>query len=166
MSLRDRLLNRPRPHTVYPLRVEDDTEARKTLEQARAHLRLLHAMGKGAEESAVDAAKQDVVTAEAAMAACYENVVLRALPPDEFEALVSEHKPREGTEDRAWNLDTFPRACLMACVESDLTEHEWGLVWANVLSLGERGDLGNAAIRVNVRVPDSTLPKDWTQTQS
>jgi len=62
-----------------------------------------------------------------------------------------------------WNLDTFPRACLLACVESDLTEAEWQQVMKEVLSQAELGELANAAIRVNVRVPDSTLPKDWTQ---
>ncbi|WP_405149430.1 hypothetical protein OG589_14500 [Sphaerisporangium sp. NBC_01403] len=163
MSLRERLLNRPRPMAAYPLRVDDDTQARKDMEQARTLLRLLQLQGESADESAVKAAKADLAKAEAALAACYEPVTLRAMPPDDFEALIALHKPREGTEETSWNLDTFPQACLMACVESDLTEAEWGQVWKEVLSQGERGELCTAAIRVNVRVPESTLPKDWTQ---
>lgn len=165
MSLRERLLNRPRPSDTYPLRVDDDTEARKELEQARTLLRLLQYQGEEANESAVQAAKADLAKAESEVAACYEHIVLRAMRPGDFETLIGQHKPREGTKDQTWNLDTFPRACLMECVESDLTEAEWEQVWAEVLNLGEQGELCNAAIRVNVRAPDSTLPKGWTQTR-
>ncbi|MCW2767777.1 MAG: hypothetical protein JWO11_3736 [Nocardioides sp.] len=166
MSLRDRLLNRPRPFDTYPLRVDDDTEARKGVEQAWTLLRLLQYQGEAADESAVRSAKQDLEQAESVLAACYEPVTLRAMRPGDFETLIGRHKPREGTKDQAWNLDTFPRACLMECVESDLTPQEWDQVWADVLNHGEQGELCNAAIRVNVRAPDSTLPKGWTQTQS
>ncbi|MFI6883363.1 hypothetical protein [Streptosporangium canum] len=166
MSLRERLLGRPRPFDTYPLRIDDDTEVRKELERARILLRILQAQGETADESAVRAAAADLAAAEAQMAACYEQVILRAMPPDDFEALISAHKPREGSEDRVWNLETFPKACLMECVESDLTAAEWEQVWTEVLSHGERGELCNAAIKVNVRSPDSTLPKGWTQTQA
>lgn len=163
MSLRDRLLGRPRPSATYPLRIDDDTEVRKELERVRTALRLLQFQGDSADEAAVRKANKDLAKAEAKMAATYEYVVLRAMRPDDFEKLIGEHKPREGSEDQVWNLDTFPRACLMECVESDLTEAEWDQVWAEVLSHAEQGELCNAAIRVNVRVPDSTLPKGWTQ---
>lgn len=163
MSLRERLLGRPRPMATYPLRIDDDTEARKSVEQARTLLRILQMQGETAEETAVRKATKDLAKAEAALAACYEKVTLRAMPPEDFEALIGEHKPREGSEDQVWNLDTFPRACLLACVDSDLTEAEWQQVMKEVLSQAELGELANAAIRVNVRVPDSTLPKDWTQ---
>ncbi|MER7126741.1 hypothetical protein [Micrococcus luteus] len=162
MSLRERLLARPRPSDTYPLRVDDDTEARAALERARTRLLLL--FQGGVDESAVQAAKVALADAEVALAACYENVTLRAMRPEDFEHLVGEHKPREGTEDRTWNLDTFPKACLMECVESDLTPAEWDQVWRDVLSVGERAELCTAAIKVNVRAPDSTLPKGWTQT--
>ncbi|MFC3986786.1 hypothetical protein [Streptosporangium jomthongense] len=166
MSLRERLLARPRPFDTYSLRIDDDTEPRKALEAARTTLRVLQFQGEAADESAVRAAKAALAEAEASLAACYEPVVLRAMRPDDFEALIGKHKPREGTEDRTWNLDTFPEACFRECVESDLTPAEWDQVWAEVLSAGERGELCTAAIRVNVRVPDTTLPKGWTQTQA
>lgn len=166
MSLRDRLLNRPRPFDTYPLRIDDDTEARKDLERARTLLRLLQFQGESANEEAVRSVTADLAKAEAEMAACYEQVVLRAMRPGDFEKLIGKHKPREGTEDRTWNLSTFPRACLMGCVESDLTLEDWDQVWEEVLSDGEQGELCTAAIKVNVRVPDSTLPKGWTQTQA
>ena len=164
MSLRERLLKRPRPSDSYPLRIDDDTEARKKLEQARTLLRLLQFQGAASDESALAQAKADLAAAEVEMAACYEPVVLRAMRPGAFEKLIGKHKPRPDTDDRTWNLDTFPQACLDECLESDLTETEWDEIWTEVLSSAERVELCNAAIRVNVRVPDSTLPKGWTQT--
>lgn len=166
MSLRDRLRGRGRQFDTYALRIDDDAEARKELERARTLLRILQFQGDTADESAVRSAQQDLAKAEAAIAACYEQVVLRAMRPKDLEKLKGEHKPREGTEDRLWNLETFPRACLMKTVESDMTEADWEDVWEEVLSDGERVALTNAAIRVNVRAPDSTLPKGWTQTQA
>lgn len=164
MSLRERLLQRPRPSDVYPLRIDDDTAARAGLERAQALLRLLQFQGEAAEESAVRAAETAVAAAEQRLAACYEQVVLRAMRPDDFDALITLHPPREGTGDRVWNLETFPRACLMECVESDLTPAEWDQVWKDVLSHAERIELCNAAIAVNARPPDSALPKGWTRT--
>lgn len=166
MSLRARLLSRPRPSDTYPLRIDDDTEVRKDLERIRTLLRLLQFQGEAADEAAVRKAKRDLAKAETKMSACYEQVVLRAMRPGDFEKLIGKHKARPDTEDQVWNLDTFPRACLMECVESDLTADELGQVWEEVLSSGEQVELCNAAIRVNVRVPDSTLPKGWTSTQA
>lgn len=166
MSLRERLLARPRPFDTYPLRIDDDTEPRTALERARTLLRVLQFQGEAADEGAVRAAKADLGRAEAAIAACYEPVILRAMPPDDFEALIALHKPRAGTEDTSWNSDTFPQACFRECVESDLTDAEWDRVWKEVLSHGERNELCIAAIRANVRTPDSTLPKGWTQSRA
>ncbi|MEV4096974.1 hypothetical protein [Streptosporangium saharense] len=165
MSLRERLLARPRLADTCMLRVDDDAEARKELERARTFLRVLQFQGDAADESAVRAARADLERAEAAVAACYEPITLRAMRPGDFEALIALHRPREGTGDRAWNLETFPRACFQECVEADLTTAEWEQVWKEVLSQGERDELCTAAIRVNVRIPDSTLPKGWTQSQ-
>ncbi|MFG3439938.1 hypothetical protein ACGF0J_22045 [Nonomuraea sp. NPDC047897] len=163
MSLRERLLNRPRPSDTYPLRIEDDTEPRREVEQAQTLLRILGIPGDAADQAAVRKAQAALKKAEAKLKACYEFVTLRALPADDFEALVGAHKPRPETDDRLWNNETFPKACLLACVESDLSEEDWELIWTTVLSNAERIELSNAAIRVNVRVPDSSLPKGWAQ---
>lgn len=166
MSLRERLLSRPRPSGSYPLRIDDDTEARKDVEQAQALLRIMEIQGGAADQGAVRKARSALKKAESRLQACYEFVTLRALPPDDFEALVGAHKPREATTDQLWNNETFPNACLLACAESDLSEQDWELVWTKVLSNAERIELSNAAIRVNVRVPDSSLPKGWAQIEA
>lgn len=164
MSLRERLLNRPRPSDAYPIRIDDDTQAREALEEAQSILRLLQIQGDVADVESVARAHAAVAEAEGDLKACYEPVILRALRPDDWEALIALHSPREGTEDDVWNAATFPRACLLACIESDLTEEELGQLWTEVLSKAEQVRLCNAAIRVNVRVPDASLPKGWTQT--
>jgi hypothetical protein len=166
MSLRERLLNRPRPSGSCPVRVDDDTEARKEVEQARMLLSIAELQGEAADQAAVRKARARLKKAEQALKACYEFVTVRALPPDDFEALVDAHKPRAETDDRLWNGATFPKACLLACVESDLTGEDWEHVWTTVLSNAERVELSNAAIRVNVRVPDSSLPKGWAQIET
>lgn len=166
MSLRERLLNRPRPSGTCPVRVEDDADARKEVEQARAVLHLLEIQGDAADQAAVRKAQTRLKKTEQALKACYEFVALRALPADDFEALVGAHKPRPDTDDRLWNGATFPKACFLACVESDLTSKDWEHVWTTVLSNAERVELSNAAIRVNVRVPDSSLPKGWAQIET
>lgn len=166
MSLRERLLNRPRPSGRYPLRIDDDSDAREEVERARRVLTMLLMQG-GAEEAALRRARTAVKKAEQKLSSCYEFVTLRALPPDEFEALVAAHKPRPETDDRMWNDETFPKACLLACVETaDISQEEWEQLWATGLSNAERIELSNAAIRVNVRVPDSSLPKGWAQIET
>lgn len=161
MSLRERLLNRPRPSGTCPVRLDDDADARREVEQAGILLNLLEMQGDAADQAALRKARTRLKKAEEAVRACYGQVTLRALAADDWEALVSAHKPRPGTEDRLWNIDTFPKAAFFACVESDLSEQDWQHVWGTVLSAAEQIELSNAAIRVNVRVPDSSLPKGW-----
>lgn len=163
MSQRELLLARPRPFDEFPIRIVDDTEARKEVEQARTLLHILQIQGDAADASAVRKARAALKRAEANLKACYTFITLRAMEPDEFEALIGKHKPREGTDDKVWNVDTFPKACLLACVESDMSEQDWERFWKTGLSNAERADFCNAAIRVNARTPDSSLPKGWTQ---
>lgn len=162
-GLRDRLLARPRAWASYPVRIDDDTAARAAVEQARQTLALIQMQSQLTEDGeAVAAAQQAVATAEELLRGCYEQVVLRALPPKRWEDLVGKHPLRPGSTDEVWNTETFPRAAFVACVEGDLTSAEWDQVLDEVLSQAERVRLCNAAIAVNVRVPDQTLPKDWT----
>lgn len=164
MSLRERLLNRPRPSDAYPIRIDDDTQAREALEETQSVLRLLLIQGDAADADTLTRAHTAVAEAEGELKACYEPVLLRALRPEDWEALIALHPPRAESTDDIWNAATFPKACLLACIESDLTETELGQLWTEVLSKAEQVRLCNAAIRVNVRVPDATLPKGWTQT--
>jgi hypothetical protein len=158
----DRLLNRARLSGEHPIRIDDDTEARMEVEQARILLNLLEMHGDGADQAAaLRKAKARLKRAEAKVRACYEFVQLRAMEPAAFETLIGQHKPRPGTEDQVWNLETFPPAVLLACVQGDRSPQDWEHILAHVLSTGERRDLCNAAIRLNLRTPDASLPKGW-----
>lgn len=164
MSLRERLLNRPRLSGEVPLRVADDTAARDELARARSVLFMLQV--EGGAEDAIRRARSAVARADKKLRACYEFVTVRALAGPDYEALQAAHPPRPDTADQVWNLDTFPRAAFLACVESDLSPAEWEALWETGLSNAERIELGNAAIRVNVRVPDGSLPKGWAQIEA
>ena len=148
------------------MRIDDDTEAREEVEQSRMLLNLLQAHGATADQAAIQKARAQLKESEATVRGCYEFVTLRALPADDWEALVNAHKPRPDTDDRIWNGKTFPKAVFLACVESDLSAEDWEHVWTTVLSDAERIELSNAAVRVNVRTPDSSLPKGWAQIET
>ncbi|MDX3101759.1 hypothetical protein [Nonomuraea angiospora] len=165
MSKGDRLLSRPRLSAEHPIRIDDDTEARREVESARMLLQILEIQGDSADQAAVRKAKADLKRAEKKLRACYEWIRLRAMEADDFEALLGKHKPRPDTKDTIYNLDTFPKACLLACDESGRSEADWEHIWKSVLSGPERTELCNAAIRINARTPDESLPKGWAQTE-
>ncbi|MGP4092925.1 hypothetical protein [Nonomuraea sp. KM90] len=162
MSKGDRLLSRPRLSAEHPIRIDDDTEARREVEQAQFTLALLRTQGDP-DEAAVRKAKAALKRAEAKVRACYEWIPLRAMEVDDYEALVGEHKPRPDSADEIWNNATFPRACLLACDESGRSEADWEHIFKHVLSGPEQIQLCNTAIRLNVRTPDESLPKGWAQ---
>ncbi|HEY9375044.1 hypothetical protein [Streptomyces sp.] len=159
----DRLLNRGRLSAEHPIRIDDDTEARKAVEQAQFAMALLQTQGEVADDAAVRRAKAALKRAEKQVRDCYEFIPLRALPADDFEALIGQHKPRPDTKDEIWNGETFPKACLLACDESGRSEADWEHIFKNVLSGPEQLQLCNTAIRVNARTPDESLPKGWAQ---
>jgi hypothetical protein len=163
MTKKDRLLSRPRLSAEHPIRIDDDTEARREVERARTLLQILQIQGDAADEAALRKAKTDLKRAEKRLRDCYEFIPLRALPADEFEALMAAHPPRPDTDDRLFNTVTFPKACLLASDESGRSAEDWEHIFKNVLSGPERTELCNAAIRVNARTPDESLPKGWAQ---
>ncbi|MEU4578924.1 hypothetical protein [Nonomuraea sp. NPDC023979] len=162
MSKSDRLLARPRLSAEHPIRIDDDTEARAEVEQAQFVLALLRTQGD-ADEAAVRKAKAALARARKKVRDCYEWIPLRAMEAGDFEELVGEHKPRPGSDDKVWNNETFPKACLLACDESGRSEADWEHIFAHVLSGPEQVALCNTAIRINARTPDESLPKGWAQ---
>jgi hypothetical protein len=158
----DRLKNRARPSDTYWLQVEPTERAGRALATAKETLQLR--LLAGADEDATAAAREAVAAAEAELKACYEPITVTALAPAAFEQLVKEHPPRAGSDDDAWNMDTFPRACFLACAPADWDGPEWAAFLDDRLSEAERLRLCNVAVAVNVRVPDPTVPKDWTGT--
>jgi hypothetical protein len=159
MSLRDRLLSRPLPTAEYRLRVDDPSEAQGAVAAAKQLVQLATLRD---DTDQLVLAQEAMSKAQTMFDACFVVVTVRALPPGEFEALAKLHPAREGTDDQAWNAETFPKACFLACAEGDLTEQEWEQVLAQNVSEAERAALYTLACAINVRVPDPSVPKDWT----
>ncbi len=90
-----------------------------------------------------------------------ERIELRALPPDEWEALVGLHPATEGqaAQGAGWNVATFRPALLAASVvtpdgEEPLSEQDWAeLVATGSMTIGELNVLLRVAIALNDRSP-------------
>lgn len=189
-SQRDRLLARPRPSLAYPLLVDQDAvdAARRDLGQAHADARQAM-LAKNTDDAEVQAAQRRITDAEQAVHACYETVVLRALPPGDVERLRADHPPTEqqmaaakAERERAakrgeepplwpeWNEDTFRPALLAACTpDSGMGADDWATFLQGHVSDGEARGLWLACLAVNARerVADPlVLPKGSTLTNS
>lgn len=165
-SLRDKLRARQLRSTTYPLAVADTSEAEAAVENARAAHRL--AVLRHDDGSAeVQSAKAKLDEAEAELSECYEHIAIRALPSDEFEALVDAH-PAQGEESNRtpWHSATFHPALLAACVDSDMAEDDWAEFFAENASYGDRNGLVTAALDLNTRAPEATVPKGSMRSRS
>jgi hypothetical protein len=165
MSLRDRLKQRSRPSTVWPLRIADlpvVEAARAELARAEDEQRIT-SIGAEAGSAELAAADARLAAARQALAECYEPVELLALDGPAYEALLTEHPAVE--EGHSWGPG-FPRALFLACVQGELDREEWVLALDTQLSHGERVEAYNLALAINIRVPDPGLPKGWTSTPS
>jgi len=155
VSLRDKLDARGLPETTHPIRtgrVADVKAARERLDEAIR----LRDKALGIDERL----EQEVRDARAALDALYEDVVVRALPPVDYEALVAEHPATDEQADDGllWNPDTFVPALLAACVDLPWSAEEWvELCTAGPLALGEITALFEAAVQINSRAPDLRL---------
>ena len=146
MSLRERLRERSRPTTTFPLRIDDDTQARRELAEAVA----------GGEDTAEAQAKVD---------ACYETLHITALAPDDMEALIAAHPPTEEQRkrDAQWNSATFVPALFTACIQSDVTEEDWAeYTVKGPMTVGEVSALFDTVMAVNYRTPDPNMGKGST----
>lgn len=155
MGLRDRLRSRQRPHAVYRLRVDDTTEAERELREAReTHRRAI--------KNDIDpaAAQERIDLAEEALNGCHEEIVFRAIPPSDLEALIAAHPPAEDDKDSAWNPETFPLALFTASAEAEeMGEDDWRQLLEHDVSHGEKLEMMLLAQSVNVRAPSSHIPK-------
>jgi hypothetical protein len=167
VSLKDRLAKRQRAQATYRLQITDPSDAQAKVQAAERAAR--RATGDKAK-----AADKKVKAARRALDACYESIVLTALPADDYEALVEAHPPeaKEVAEAQAkkepppvWNTSTFRPALLAECVEDDMTADDWRDALNN-MSAGERQELFVEAVRVNEQsrtVDPMVLPKGSTQ---
>lgn len=144
-----RLAGAARRTGTHQLRVEDDAAAR---------VELAAALDSGDE--------QRITTAREKLAACYETLHLAAMPPEDWDDLVTAHPPPEKYKDRAWcDVGTFLPAALAACVvdAADITEADWSdHVNKGAMSPGEIRALLDDLVALHDRSPDVGLPKDST----
>jgi hypothetical protein len=156
---RERLLARKRPTVDYQLAVDDDTLAVAELNAAKEALDRAGFRDDDGAAQAVADAQARLDAARTAVEECYEPVPLTALLPKDFEALVAEHPPREG-HDEKWNNSTFPRACFLKCVDTsgDMSAEDWDAFAAENLAAGERESMFLVAISVNARWPTGSIP--------
>lgn len=97
-----------------------------------------------------------------------EPVTLRALPAQEWEALVGLHPPPpdEAAKGAAWDVATFRPALLAESVvcpdgEDPLTAQDWReLISSGRMTAGEVNALFNTACLINDRAPGATTGKD------
>lgn len=171
VSLKQRLAGRQRPTLVYPLLVDGDrhVEAVAALDEAvrawrQVALRDVEDAERAAAQSTVDAARAEVD-------GCFEQIVLRAMPPADYERLIAAHPPTDEQRGKGeiWDPGSFRPALLAACAAGDMTEQDWAEFLAERCSAAERQGLYVAALAVNEqeRVAESvSVPKGWTQIRS
>lgn len=193
-SLRERLRNRPRPTLTYQLLMDIDKlePALSALARAEAHLRQAvlreqtweeyrgrrdktagRAVATREEYRKAAARVQAEITdrraavdeARAALQACYQPIVLTAMPPTEYEALRALH-PGPASDRDGVNTETFRPALLAACAAGDMTEQDWVGFFAENASTGEGQAVYVAALVVNEsdRALDVSLGKGWGRT--
>lgn len=192
-SLRERLLTRQRPSLAYPVLVDHDgaAAAQARLAEGQAQLRQLILSGAKSTAAAYKRVTAELADAQAALQACYETIVLRALPTDgdvTVERMITACPPTaaqmaevrqardtaklRGEEPPAWpqwDDDRLQPALLEACADGGMTSEDWAAFLAGNVSQGERQGLWKACLAVNSleRVADAVvLPKGWTRTNS
>lgn len=97
-----------------------------------------------------------------------EQITLRALPAQDWEALIGLHPaaPDEAARGAAWDVKTFRPALLEAAVvspegEEPLSAQDWAeLIASGRMTSGEINMLFNTACMLNDRAPDAGLGKD------
>lgn len=167
MSQRERLLARRIPPERVTIRVDFSAEADEAFAAHESALRdLAEDQARGAD---LVAARARVEEARAALAPFQEVLVVTAMAPAEYEALVGEHPPTDDQQklSYAWNPESFVPALLAACIGSDLpvedrmSEKDW-IDWITTTSAAAAGELTAlyaACLRVNDRAPDLHVGK-------
>jgi len=165
VSLRDQLRGRSLPTEVVRLPLDPTAWSRAERARGEAQWALDEARGTGGRDTT--GLRAQVATAQEQLDAlpCLE-VMLRTLPPPEWEALVELHPATEDQQGRGmqWNPATFRPALLAACVvppedePEPLTAEYWeGVVKAGELGAGEYNMLVNSAVALNLRTPASAV---------
>ncbi len=163
MTLRERLRARQSPSTTVVL--AGDRLAYETAERelAAAERALATEQARGSFDLVAERARVEVAQSIVDEMPV-ERVVLRALPPSDWEALVEAHPPPKDKQDAGavWNVSTFRSALLAACVVVPDGEEppDWEeLTREGHLTAAELNMLFDAAIGVNARAPQVSTGK-------
>lgn len=158
----ERLLRRKLPTVVHHLRAAEPAEeqaARTAVAEARERLqRTLFRVDDDAA-AAIAEVEGALEAARSVLAACYEPVTIQALPPEEFEEVAADH-PARPDEDEAFNLDTLCPELFYLGVQGKLTREQWENEIVPQLGRGEWMGLQSAAMNINGRLSDGSIPKD------
>lgn len=160
MSQRDRLLGRRIPPTPVRIRIDYTTPG---VEVLFAEL----AAARHASDASTPQGQARVAAAQAACDPYCEVLLVAPIPPDEYDALVSEHPPSEPQREQGhlWNPDTFWPALLAACIGQGavdpMTEKDWA-EWGRIPGAAASGEISllfQTCLDVNDRSPDMHVGK-------
>lgn len=146
------------PEKVYPLCVRPDLHAQ--WETAEADLVAAQLDGldslSGTSRAATSAAKR-VQQLEAEIAEHTVPLKLRALSHKAWSDLIAKCPPREDTDDRGWNTETFPVEMLAACAaEPEMNIDQAGTL-VDRLTMGQWNELATVLYGLNTNGVD--IPK-------
>lgn len=162
--MKERLRGRKRPQLSYPLRIAELKEtqaAEEALKRAEVKLRLLERRSE-TDPADLESARQEHEAARDAVDECYQEIVVQALPPKEYEALADAIPEAEDKAARRDSDEQFLHAVFVASVVGgDMSEEDWEAFVAEDVSTGERNALYDMANAVNAqtRVPAASVPK-------
>jgi hypothetical protein len=166
LKMKDRLLNKKRPTSKCRIFVGDQTEFDDTnQESVKALLEVIKDYKDDFNAEIRDKVVKLGKEFNAKQEKFFEAFVFRAMKPVEFEGLtdVEEYRPRAGTDDIAFNYETFPtavfRLCLIQPAYETLSDEEWDEFLDNC-SQKERRLLLDTALQCNMRSIEPSTPKD------
>jgi hypothetical protein len=166
LKMKDKLLGKKRPTSKCRIFIGDQTEfdevnqeaVKSLLESIKGYQNELSAEMR---ETIIRVAKEFTAKQEP----FFTTFVFRAMKPVEYEKLteVEEYRPRPGTDDIAFNYDTFPvavfRQCLIEPAYDTLSDEEWDEFLDNC-SQTERRLLLDTSLTCNQRNIEPSTPKD------
>ncbi|MGN8245235.1 hypothetical protein ACTHAM_002354 [Cellulomonas soli] len=127
MSLRDRLAAKARRRVSFPVQVSDPTADQERAAGARTQLAVGQATGITSES--IEALREAVTAADAAVEAHFVDVEFEALAPDLFEELLAANAPGGDVDQPAMRI-----ALAAACaVDEELRDEQW---WAEQFASG------------------------------
>lgn len=159
-TLREQLAAKARRRIVFHVEMTDPGEDRRLVEQAEQKVMLNAAVGKdGPEREKFEA---DLKAAQQKLAEHYLQISFQAATPADYEALSAAHFKGK-TDDDIDTAVVLPALAAICAVDEELQDEVW---WLETLSpatstwsAGERSDLYNRLVELNLASPDVRIPK-------